>query len=243
MTVQMDAVQFGETVKRTAKDGGGQEPSDAPVFVDESGRRSRTFRRIGIAVGIACAAYAAVIVVTLLSGNSSAPWLPVPVPGQDDDKPAGQVDTSPAPSATSRPTHAGPGVPVLPGGTSPGGATATAGTPKPSASGSSGSPSASADPKPSASASARPSPSSSSKSPVAESSPPVVSSPSPSGPGDGSPTPTPPASPDAGAHPVAQASPDAGAHPVAQAAPAPVTVRSSAGGASSNSSSHTENVL
>ncbi|MFB7334695.1 hypothetical protein ACFC00_24060 [Streptomyces adustus] len=224
----MDAVQFGEATARAAKDGG-PEPSDAPVFVDESGRRSRTFRRLGIAVGLACAAYAAVIVVTLLSGNSTAPWLPVPVPGKDD-KPAGQVDTSPAPSAKSRPTHAGPGAPV-PGVTSPGGAATASGTgPKPSASGRSGSPSASAKPRSSASASAKPSPSTSSKNPVTESSPPVVSSPSPSVPGDGSPSPTPPASPDSGA-----------AHPVAQAAPDPVPVRS--GAASSNSSSHTENVL
>jgi len=46
-----------------------------------------------MAVGIACAVYAVVIVITLLSGSSDAPWLPVP--GQKDEAPAGKVDTSP----------------------------------------------------------------------------------------------------------------------------------------------------
>ncbi|MFD8819941.1 hypothetical protein ACFV23_52815, partial [Streptomyces sp. NPDC059627] len=71
-----------------------------PVFVDESGRRSRRFRRFGMAVGLACAVYAVVIVVTLLSGSSDAPWLPVP--GQHGDRPAGTVDDSPRPAHTPR---------------------------------------------------------------------------------------------------------------------------------------------
>ncbi|MEU1159875.1 hypothetical protein ABZ372_03230, partial [Streptomyces sp. NPDC005921] len=71
---------------------GAADGSDAPVFVDASGRRSRRFRRLGMAVALACAVYAVVIVVTLLSGSSDAPWLPVP--GQDADKPAGQVHDS-----------------------------------------------------------------------------------------------------------------------------------------------------
>ncbi|MGW7424763.1 hypothetical protein ACWGJB_32830 [Streptomyces sp. NPDC054813] len=79
---------------------GAAEVSDAPVFVDESGRRSRRFRRIGMAVGLACAVYAVVIVVTLLSGSSDAPWLPVP--GQNHDRPAGKVDDSPQPAPGAR---------------------------------------------------------------------------------------------------------------------------------------------
>ncbi|GAB2741723.1 hypothetical protein [Streptomyces bullii] len=99
VTVQLDAVQFGDGVLRQARGGPDQAhdgPSDGPVFVDATGRRSRRFRRAGMAVGLVCAGYAVVIAATVLSGNSDAPWLPVP--GQQDDRPAGQVDTSPRPA-------------------------------------------------------------------------------------------------------------------------------------------------
>lgn len=148
VTVQLDAV----SVKGDGRiEGGapgadsGSEGSDGPVFVDESGRRSRRFRRIGMAVGLACAVYAVVIVVTLLSGNSNAPWLPVT--GPKDDAPAGKVDTSPVPAESADPSLP---VGVLPGTTPTvsGGA-----TPAPGVSGtapgvtvSPGRPGASADP-------------------------------------------------------------------------------------------------
>ncbi|MEB3960301.1 hypothetical protein OKJ48_08560 [Streptomyces kunmingensis] len=83
-----------------AAPGGGKE---VPVFVDDSGRRGRTFRRAGVLVGVACAVYAVVIVITMLSGNSSAPWLPMP------DTPAGQVDTKPLVPADSAPPSTAPG--------------------------------------------------------------------------------------------------------------------------------------
>ncbi|GAB2995693.1 hypothetical protein GCM10023080_072460 [Streptomyces pseudoechinosporeus] len=100
---------------------GVQEPSDGPVFVDETGRRSRRYRRIGMAVGLACAVYAVVIIVTLLSGNSSAPWLPVP--GKEDDKPASRVDSPTLPPASADPSapanpSAGPNPSADPGTTS-----------------------------------------------------------------------------------------------------------------------------
>ncbi|MGH4032803.1 hypothetical protein ACQB60_28150 [Actinomycetota bacterium Odt1-20B] len=81
-----------------------QEPPDGPVFVDETGRRSRRYRRIGVIVGLACAAYAVVIVATLLSGNSSAPWLPVQGSKPESDKPAGKVDTSQLPTDPASPS-------------------------------------------------------------------------------------------------------------------------------------------
>ncbi|GAB3181883.1 hypothetical protein [Streptomyces incanus] len=99
VTVQLDAVQFGDGVLRATPGkhrAGNPDVADGPVFVDESGRRSRLYRRIGLAVGLACAAYAIVIVATLLSGNSNAPW--VPVPGQEEEQPAGKVETSPRPA-------------------------------------------------------------------------------------------------------------------------------------------------
>ncbi|GCB48885.1 hypothetical protein [Streptomyces sp. NL15-2K] len=114
VTVQLDDIgeQREDLLVRQAKGGGpdsgpggGQDGSDGPVFVDESGRRSRRFRRIGMVVGLACAVYAVVIVATLLSGNSHAPWLPVP--GQEEDRPAGKVETSPQPEESDPPSATG----------------------------------------------------------------------------------------------------------------------------------------
>jgi hypothetical protein len=102
VTVQLDAVQLGDGFVRQVNEGAGAVPAaDRPVFVDESGRRSRRLRRIGMAVAVACGVYAVVIVATVLSGNSNAPWLPVP--GQQEGRPAGQVDTPSLP-AESAPT-------------------------------------------------------------------------------------------------------------------------------------------
>ncbi|MFH9861990.1 hypothetical protein [Streptomyces sp. NPDC017202] len=96
-------VQLAE-ISPASRDGGpeSQDGAGRPVFVDESGRRSRRLRRLGAAVGITCSVYALVIVATLVSGNSSAPWLPLP--GQADDTPAEQVETSSEPSATASPS-------------------------------------------------------------------------------------------------------------------------------------------
>ncbi|WP_238697294.1 hypothetical protein [Streptomyces sp. E2N166] len=115
VTVQLDAVQLGDGVIRRADSGHRkrrpERESDGPVFVDASGRRSRLYRRIGIAVGVACAVYAVVIVSTLLSGNSNAPWLPVE--GQQEGKPAGRVDTTPLPSQSARPSNTGSAAPQV----------------------------------------------------------------------------------------------------------------------------------
>ncbi|WP_345660041.1 hypothetical protein [Streptomyces venetus] len=129
VTVQLDAVQLGDGFLRQVKEGSGGTPesaADRPVFVDESGRRSRRFRRIGMAVALVCGVYAVVIVATLLSGNSQAPWLPVP--GQQEGQPAGKVDTPPLPeqSAPSAEAEA-----TAPGGTP---ATGEATAPAPGAS-------------------------------------------------------------------------------------------------------------
>ncbi|MFI7414677.1 hypothetical protein ACIBU0_39160 [Streptomyces sp. NPDC049627] len=152
VTVQLDGVGLHlDNMLRAAKSapGGGADASDGPVFVDESGRRSRLYRRIGMAVGLACAVYAVVILATLLSGTSDAPWLPVE--GPKDEQPAGQVDTPPLP-AESAPQPSGTGS-VSPGASptagsgtslSPG-ADATA----PGASAGAQDPAASADPRPS----------------------------------------------------------------------------------------------
>ncbi|QER89207.1 hypothetical protein [Streptomyces tendae] len=76
VTVQLDAVQIGAGGVLSRTPGAGAAPDAAPVFVDESGRRNRLYRRIGLAVGLACAGYAVVMVATLVSGNSDAPGCP-----------------------------------------------------------------------------------------------------------------------------------------------------------------------
>ncbi|MFJ2926307.1 hypothetical protein ACIPIU_15060 [Streptomyces massasporeus] len=130
VTVQLDAVQLGEGFLRQVKEGPGAEAADRPVFVDESGRRSRRYRRIGMAVALACGVYAVVIVATLLSGNSNAPWLPVPT--KDDNPPAGQVDSPPL-TAESAPPGEGGDTGVTAPGSAPATGGATAPAPGPSA--------------------------------------------------------------------------------------------------------------
>ncbi|GGX08311.1 hypothetical protein GCM10010297_32070 [Streptomyces malachitofuscus] len=152
VTVQLDAVQFADGVLRRApaRPNAGQEGSDGPVFVDESGRRSRRYRRIGMTIGLVCAGYAVVIVATLLSGKSDAPWLPVPGQ-QQEQQPAGKVETTPKPGETD--ATPGAGTSLLPGGSpSPGAPT----LPEPGASiaapgttADPDEPGATADPKPS----------------------------------------------------------------------------------------------
>lgn len=152
VTVQLDGIGLQlDSMMHPAKGGRpGGDGADGPVFVDESGRRSRRFRRLGIAVGIACAVYAVVIVATLLSGNSNAPWLPVQ--GPKEDQPAGQVETSPLPAeSAAQPSGTGSATPGASASASAG-ATPSPGagdSASPDASTGAKAPGASADPKPS----------------------------------------------------------------------------------------------
>ncbi|MCZ4515241.1 hypothetical protein O3Q52_45440 [Streptomyces sp. ActVer] len=152
VTVQLDGVgrQLEDWLVQQAKGAPStKEASDGPVFVDETGRRSRRYRRIGMAVGMACAVYAVVILTTLMSGNSSAPWLPE-LGQEQDDKPAGKVEIPPLPADSAGPSgevNPSPGVTPSAGGTvsnSPGAGTSTGPSASPTGTGKS------ADPKPSA---------------------------------------------------------------------------------------------
>ncbi|MFJ8587606.1 hypothetical protein ACIRD2_23570 [Streptomyces sp. NPDC093595] len=87
---------------------GAQEPSDGPVFVDESGRRSKKLRRLGWVLAAACAVYAVTLVVAVIGGNSSAPWLLIPGPAGEE-----KADTTQVVPATS----ASPGAGDTPGDT------------------------------------------------------------------------------------------------------------------------------
>ncbi|WP_189709723.1 translation initiation factor IF-2 [Streptomyces phaeofaciens] len=222
VTVQIDA-------PHAAGARSGQEASDVPVFVDESGRRSRTFRRIGISVGIACGAYAVVIVATLLSGNAGAPWLPVPGQG-GDDKPSGEVDATRGPRASATPSAGLPGfaAPGTPGvstsasGALPASSGASAGTG--AATGGATAPAGSADPRTTPSGSPRPSAAPSGS---------ASTDPGPSSPVVGG-TPTPPASTPPPASPSADSSPSpagGAGTTVAAGPPAPVPVASQDTGA------------
>ncbi|BCL30236.1 hypothetical protein ACFFS2_36205 [Streptomyces aurantiacus] len=151
VTVQLDGVgrHMEDWLVQQAKGApGAQEPSDGPVFVDETGRRSRRYRRIGMAVGMACAVYAVVILVTLISGNSNAPWLPIK--DQQNDAPAGKVEPSPLPTDAAGPSGS---VSTPPEASISGTADATTPTPGASVSAdpsvSETAPGNSADPKPS----------------------------------------------------------------------------------------------
>lgn len=94
-TIQRDGLgrQLAEPPGEPAPPGG----SDGPVFVDESGRRSKTYRRLGWILATICAAYAVTLVFAVLGGNSSAPWLPLS--GPREEAKAEQVEVDPEPSA------------------------------------------------------------------------------------------------------------------------------------------------
>ncbi|MFI6061562.1 hypothetical protein [Streptomyces sp. NPDC051286] len=135
VTVQRDGL--GRQLSELSVEPGAPEGSDGPVFVDESGRRSKTFRRLGWALAAVCACYAVTLVATLLSGNSTAPWLPLS--GQNQHKKAEEVRVSPTPSGTADA--------VVPVGGAPGTTVADPATDvraKPSGSAGSSAPSASA---------------------------------------------------------------------------------------------------
>ncbi|MFJ3099839.1 hypothetical protein [Streptomyces sp. NPDC086835] len=90
-----------------------QDSAEGPVFVDESGRRSKKFRRIGWVLATACAVYAITLVAALLGGNSSAPWMPGL--GSAGEQQPEHVEIQPAPTdlVSTVPTpNAPPGVPA-----------------------------------------------------------------------------------------------------------------------------------
>ncbi len=116
VTVELDGLgrQLGELPA-----GGGPlaekpEEPEGPVFVDSSGRRSRKLRRAGWVVAAACACYAMTLVVSVIGGNSSAPWLQIPGLADDGTPDNGTSDTvelGPTPAASAS-VSASPGAPV-----------------------------------------------------------------------------------------------------------------------------------
>lgn len=135
VTIQLDGL--GRQLSELLPEPGAPEGSDGPVFVDESGRRSKTFRRFGWVIAAVCVCFAVTLVGTVLGGNSSAPFLPLS--GQEEHKKADEVEVSPAPdesvsapatpgaTAGSSPSApvAGSSAPVVPGSSADAGAPAS----------------------------------------------------------------------------------------------------------------------
>ncbi|MEV7401128.1 hypothetical protein AB0N93_12125 [Streptomyces sp. NPDC091267] len=97
MTIQLDGL--GRQLSELSPEPGAPDGSDGPVFVDESGRRSKTLRRLGWVLAAICVCYAVTLVVAVLGGNSSAPFLPLS--GQEEHKKADEVQVPPAPGQSA----------------------------------------------------------------------------------------------------------------------------------------------
>ncbi|MFI1725993.1 hypothetical protein [Streptomyces sp. NPDC020489] len=59
----------------------GNESAEGPVFVDNSGRRSRLLRRIGLLVGVLCVGYAVVLGLAFMGIGASTPSSLLPFGG------------------------------------------------------------------------------------------------------------------------------------------------------------------
>lgn len=94
-TIQLDGL--GRQLTELPGEPGPPDGSHGPVFVDESGRRSKAYRRLGWVLATVCAGYAVTLVLAVLGGNSSAPWLPLS--GPKEEAKAEQVEELPEPSA------------------------------------------------------------------------------------------------------------------------------------------------
>ncbi|WEH41579.1 hypothetical protein [Streptomyces sp. AM 2-1-1] len=149
MTIELDGL--GRQVSELKAGPGTAEAADGPVFVDESGRRSKNFRRAGWLVAAGCAAFATVLVASLLGGSAAAPWLPLTSQEQkkDAEKSAEAPTADPSgasavldvddPAATTGPTPSASAT----GAAAPGAADVSANTSaRPSATGPAASPSA-----------------------------------------------------------------------------------------------------
>lgn len=185
VTVELDGL--GRQLTELPVEPGPPDPSDGPVFVDESGRRSKTYRRLGWVLAAICAVYAATLVVAVLGGNSSAPWLPLS--GQEEKQAddievrPGPTDADEVPESPGATPAASASVPAA-GSAAPPSAGVSAAAPAPS--GASVSASASATPSRGAGATqpdpgaSVPEPPAGSPSPSVDTGGPVVVSPSPS---------------------------------------------------------------
>ncbi|MGW6734635.1 hypothetical protein [Streptomyces sp. NPDC055013] len=115
-----DVPRRGDARGRRRKRGNGS--ADGPVFVDNSGRRSRLLRRLGLLVGVGCLGYAVVLGMAFMDvGTSLTPsqLLPfggggpagAPNSGPGGGQPQGGTGTPPAKPSGTPPTGTATGEP------------------------------------------------------------------------------------------------------------------------------------
>nr|WP_247608060.1 hypothetical protein [Streptomyces sp. SS52] len=129
----------GERPARGRRRTRGHGSGEGPVFVDNSGRRARLLRRLGLLLGAVCVGYAAVLGLAFLGiGTSLNPSSLLPFGGgQDGGGPAPGGGTGPQGGALptgAPPTGAPPtGAPTAPGPTASSTLTAPSGASTPTA--------------------------------------------------------------------------------------------------------------
>jgi hypothetical protein len=101
--------------------------TEGPVFVDATGRRARTVRRLAYGLGVPCAAYTVVLVLSFMGATPFAPSSVLPLPGVPSNVPETTRQDPPGTPSSSGVSVSPTEVPGLP-------------VPTPSASGSASSP-------------------------------------------------------------------------------------------------------
>lgn len=103
---------------RRRKRGNGS--AEGPVFVDNSGRRSKLLRRIGLLLGVLCVGYAVVLGLAFMGIGTSSPTSLLPFGGGNGGpqnsgpggaQPQGGVGTPPAKPSGTPPTGTATGEP------------------------------------------------------------------------------------------------------------------------------------
>nr|WSS65922.1 hypothetical protein OG284_34070 [Streptomyces sp. NBC_01177] len=97
-------------------------PSARPVFVDTTGRRSRTWRRAGAVTALCCVCYATTVAASLVGGDSSAPFLQLPRAmglERGTGEPSAPAEDADRTASATGPALGAPG-PVSPGPVAPG---------------------------------------------------------------------------------------------------------------------------
>ncbi|MFJ8143542.1 hypothetical protein ACIQ6R_00500 [Streptomyces sp. NPDC096048] len=135
--MQSEPVLASRAAPRGRRRKRGNGSAEGPVFVDNSGRRARLLRRLGLLVGVVCVGYAAVLGLAFMGiGTSVSPSSLLPFGGGQDAGPGpgggagpqgGPMPTGTPPTgATTPPTDGPSGAPTAPTGATTGATTAAA---------------------------------------------------------------------------------------------------------------------
>ena len=99
--------------RRRKRGNGSNGSEDGPVFVDNSGRRAKLLRRIGLLLGVVCIGYAVVLGMAFMGwGPSLSPSSLLPFggggPGNQNSRPGGGVQPQGGTGSTARAAHRRP---------------------------------------------------------------------------------------------------------------------------------------